>query len=213
MDRLRTFGLAGAGGIFVISAVVTALGTRADGGSPGPPTIPRGIVIGLLLAVPAIVALVGVRRRDRVLLTAAGFAVLAPFWLSYATLPLVIPGLLLFVAAGAATQPTDVERWLVAFAIVGLEVGAIWALLGNTETRCWLAYETADGGLVYQPATPGVEGQILGLPNGPVASGCDGGALTERGAALAGVLAIGALAVAFGVPARRRTPTAASPPA
>jgi hypothetical protein len=58
------------------------------------------------------------------------------------------------------------------------------------------------GGYEYR-FVPVYEGLEMGGPGQPVAGGCDGGALTERGVALAGVLGVGALTVAFGVPKRR----------
>ena len=202
MDRVRTYGLGGAGGVLVIATVVFAIGSRSGGDPPPPEALPRGLVIGLLLAVPALIAAIGVRRRDAVLFAGAGGASLAPAWLSIATIPLVIPALMLLIAGGSAVRPARARRWLVALALVGLQVGAIFALFGTTEQRCWLGYDSPSG-LVYRPATEAKVGGPMGLPGGPVAGGCDGGALTERGVAMAGVLAIGALAVAFGAPRPR----------
>lgn len=208
MDRVRTYGLAGVGGIFVIATIVFAIGARDEGYGP-PEAVPRGLVLGLLFAVPALIAAIGVAGRSAPLLAAAGLAALAPAWLSVATLPLVIPALLLLFAAGRAMRPERRAGWLVTIAIVALQVGALIALFSNTEQRCWLAYESP-AGLVYREATEAETRGLFGLAGGPVGGGCDGGALTERGVALAAVLAIGALAFAGASSRRRRevTPTA-----
>lgn len=202
MDLVRTFGLAGAGGIFVVATIVFAIGARDEGFGP-PEAVARGAVLGLLFAVPAVIAATGVARRSAPLLAAAGLAALAPAWLSVATLPLVIPALLLLIAAGRAMHPERRAGWLVTIAIVVLQVGALVALFSNTEQRCWLAYESP-AGLVYREATEAETRGLFGLAGGPVGGGCDGGALTERGVALAAVLAIGALAFAAASSRRRR---------
>ena len=205
MDRVRTYGIAGAGGVFVITTVVVALGSRSGEVVP-PGTLPRGLVLGALLIVPAIVALLGVARRDAVLLAAAGLAALAPAWLSMVTFPLVIPAVLLLVAGAAAVRPPSGRRWLLVLVIVALQAGAIAALFGMTETRCWLAYDSPTG-LVYRSATEAETHGPMGGLGGPVAGGCDGGSFTERGIALAGVLVGGVIAVSFGAPSRRREAT------
>jgi hypothetical protein len=46
--------------------------------------------------------------------------------------------------------------------------------------------------------------QMMGGAGQPVGGGCDGGALTVRGVGLAAVLAIGAIALAFGAPKPRQ---------
>jgi hypothetical protein len=88
---------------------------------------------------------------------------------------------------------------LVPGAVVGLMTGAYVGLLANTETRCWLGFDTPTG-LVYRDATEAETQLPIGGPGGPVAAGCDGGALTVRGAGLAAALAIGAVALAVVAP-------------
>jgi hypothetical protein len=187
--------------------VVLGIAGRDAGDVAPPEATPRGLVLGLLFSVPAMIAAIGVRRRDAVLLAAAGLAALLPAWLSVATLPLVIPAALLLVASGSATRPGRRRQWLVALAVVGLQAGAIAGLLGTTEPRCWVAYPAGDG-YEYRFVPVSNQGQEMGGPGQPVAGGCDGGALTQRGVALSSVLAVGALAVAFGVPKRRRVQAA-----
>lgn len=203
VDRLRAFGLGAAGGVAVIAAVVLIVASQARDDVGPPEEVPRGLVLGFLIGVPALIGLMGVRRRDPVLLVAAAGASLAPVPLSIITIPLVIPAILFLVAAAAGVPPRRRATWLVALAIVGLQVGAFVGLLGNTEGKCWVAYPS-DHGLVYRTVA-GTENtsQVMGGPGQPVASGCDGGALTVRGAALAAVLSVGAVALAFGAPKPR----------
>ena len=203
MDRARTYGYAAVGGILVVAALILAIGRRSEGdvGDVGPPeAIPRGLALTLLVAVPAIVAAIGVRRRDRVLVIAAGLATLPAAVLSVATIALILPALLSFVAGASMAAPSKRSRWLLLPVIVALQAGAIWALLGTTEGGCWVAYESGGGGLIYRAASEAETHGLMGGPGLPVAGGCGGGALTERGAALAGILVIGALAIAFAAP-------------
>ena len=198
MDRVRAFGLAAVGGVFVIATVVLGVAGRNSDEIQPPEAVPRGVALGLLFLVPAIVGTVGVRRRSSVVLLGAGIATLAAVPLSVATVALAIPALLFIAAGASAAPPTRGATWLAAAAIVALQIGAIVGLLSTTETRCWVAYQSG-GGYVYRTVPTTDAGQTMGGPGQPVAGGC-GGELTERGAALAGVLAIGAVAVALATP-------------
>ena len=202
MDRVRTYGLAGVGGTLVIAAIVFAVANRSDSDLAPPEAINRGIVLGLLIALPAAIAALGVWRRDRVLFIAAAAATLPFAGLSVVTLPLFITALMFILAGAAAAGPRRRARWLQAVAIGVLQVGAIASLWGTTETRCWAAYPSGSG-YEYRFVPTSNEGLEMGGPGQPVAGGCDGGALTERGAAVAGVLVIGELAIAV-MSARRR---------
>jgi hypothetical protein len=91
--------------------------------------------------------------------------------------------------------PFALGEALVAVGIVALGIGAGWALLSVTETRCWNARETGTG-IVYETATGGF---VLGT-GGLVATGCDSGVLTATGAALAAALAVAAVGVAALMP-------------
>lgn len=206
MDRTRAYGLGACGGVVVV-ALVPLLVALSDRDEIGPPDVfPRWLVFGLLFLVPGIVGALGVRRRDAALLVGAAGATVPIGFLSVATMPILIPALL-FVAAAAATQAATARRaWLVAVAVVGLTIGALGGLLANTETRCWLAFATPTG-LAYRVVPEAETEKPIGGPGGPVAAGCDGGTLTVRGAGLAAVLAIGAVALAVVAP-RPRQPAA-----
>jgi hypothetical protein len=209
MDRARTYGRGACGGV-VIVAFVPLLVAFENRDAIGPAEIPpRWLVLGLLILVPAIVGALGVRRRDGALLVAAAGACLPIGVLSVATMPILIPALLFLVAAPATGTAVRRRTWLVPVAIVGLTIGAYAGLLVNTETRCWLGFESPTG-IVYRDATRAETELPIGGPGGPVAAGCHGGALTVRGAGLAAVLAIGAVALAVVAPRPiRRYPAAA----
>ena len=205
MDRLRTFGLAAAGGVAAVATIVFVVGSQS-GGDIGPPeTVPRGLVLGLLVSVPALIGLLGVVRRDPVLLIAAAGASLGAglTLASIVTLPLVIPALLFVLSAVGGTAPARRATWIVAVAITGLSLGALVGLVANTETQCWVAYPSGDG-YVYRQVPEGETQQQMSGAGQPVGGGCDGGALTVRGIGLAGVLAIGSITLAFGAPKPRQ---------
>jgi hypothetical protein len=188
-----------------VATVVLVVGSRSSGDIGPPETVPRGLVLGLLVSVPAIIGVLGVVRRDPVLLIAAAGASLAAglTLASIITLPLVIPALLFVLAAVGGIAPARRATWIVAVAIAGLSFGALVGLLANTETQCWVAYPS-DGGYVYRQVPEEETQQQMGGAGQPVGGGCDGGALTVRGVGLAAVLAIGSIALAIGAPKTRQ---------
>ena len=197
--------MAAAGGVLAVATVVLVVGSQAGGDIAPPAAVPRGLVLSLLVSVPAIIGLLGIVRRDPVLLIAAAGASLgAALTLgSIITLPLVIPALLFVLAAVGGTAPARRATWIVAVAIAGLSLGAFAGLFANTEAHCWVAYPS-DGGYSYRMVSESETSQMMGGPGQPVAGGCDGGALTVRGVGLAAVLAIGSIALAFGAPKPRQ---------
>jgi hypothetical protein len=98
-------------------------------------------------------------------------------------------------------RPTvGVRDAVVGIAVVGLVIGALFAVFSNTETICWNARSTPTG-IVYERIPVTNEFGPIGLETGIVSSGCAGSQPTVQGAALTGVLLIGAIAIA--VPAAR----------
>jgi hypothetical protein len=83
----------------------------------------------------------------------------------------------------------------VGIAVVGLVLGALFAAFANTQTICWNARSTP-AGLGYERIPATNEFGPIGLETGIVSSGCAGGQPTIEGAALTGILLIGAIAVA-----------------
>jgi hypothetical protein len=265
---MHSIGLLGAAVQLFLAAV---LGGIAGGSSafPNPPElVPRGLAIGLLYAVPAVVAALGAIGGQRSVLAAAALASAIGSVVAFSgvTVIFAVPALLFAVAAGAggarrltSSTPTRHVWRLAVFGmlavpvvvlavlslgifvipgivllvliveiargaapaslgnrLMGLGIGAVvggliigsgWVLFSMTETRCWAAYQTASG-IEYRtmPELPG--GEIQPGPD-QVAGGCDSGELTPRGAALAALLAGGAIGVAA---LATRSPGSAAPP-
>jgi hypothetical protein len=208
----RRLGLGAAAIIAGYALFIAALsaGLVGDLGSDGlgpPETVPRPILLGALLLLPAAVAFIGAVRRSPPILIAAGVLCLAQSFVSFSgvSIPFIVPAFLLFalgVSAGSAEVP---RRALVGGVLVVVLGFATWvAPFATTETSCWVARAGADGTLIYAPIPvpagadfgAGGGGAELGIEPGEIGSGCDGGTITLRGAALAAVLGIGAVAVA-----------------
>jgi hypothetical protein len=205
---LRVLGRGAIGGVLVIALVPALVALRPVSDLEPPEALPRWLVLGLLIAVPAVVGFVGLRRGDPALLVAAGLACLPLMFVSVATFPLVIPALLFLAAARGTRRRSRPLTFLAAVLIVGLVTGSLFGLLSTTETRCWLAYEI-DGQRVYRDATPlEAEGPIGGA-GGPFAAGCAGGSLTPQGILIATLLGGGAVALAITAPKPR--PASAQP--
>jgi len=201
MDRVRTYGLAGAGGLLVVVVVLVML--NLQNGAPRPPMITSGLLIAGLLLVLAAIAALGVRRRSSALLTAAGLSALVPAWLSVALLPLAVVGALLLFAAARADRPTARAQWLAALAIVALSVASLASLLSLTETRCWVGFSAPDG-YSWEFVGESQASGPFGGPGQPVVGGCDEGVPTTAAIGLVAILAIGALALAAAMPLRAR---------
>ena len=186
-----------------LAVFVSAQGTGELGPSDH---LERGIVLGLLYAVPGIIAALGVRGGRASLLIAAVVMDMAGVVLSFATLVFVVPaGLFVAHAAATATMPTRIGDALrtavLGMAVIGLVVGAGAALLTTTESRCWTAYSTPTG--TTYTFTPYVDTGETVVPTNALAAGCDTGLLSAQGEATAAVLAIGAIVLA-GLGSRRR---------
>jgi hypothetical protein len=186
-------------GIFVSAARFDELGPRDQ--------VVRGVALGLLFAVPGVIAWLGARSGRPALLVAAVAMDMAGVLLSFATLVFVVPAGL-FVAHAAATMQgpprvaAAVRAAVVGVALVALVVGAGSVVLTTTESRCWTAYSTPTG--VEYRFSPYVGNNVeVSVPLDALASGCDTGVLTAQGVATAAVLELGAIALA-GVAGRRR---------
>jgi hypothetical protein len=152
----------------------------------------------LALALPGVIAGIGAVRRSGALLVAAGILCLGQAFLAFSgvTLPFVAPGIYL-IALGAGTAPSRHPAREVLASIGALVlVAAGWAaMLGLTETRCWVATQGAGGELVYaEVPTSAAEGVVLDETQ--VAAGCEGGSPTTVGLTLSFVLVAVAVALA-----------------
>jgi hypothetical protein len=146
-----------------------------------------------------------IRPRRPIWLTALVLAVGVPTVVLIASRigVFILPALLLMIiglqigrGAWSSQLPAgaDLPGLALAAVIVSCGIGAGWALLATTETRCWEAERTPDG-VVYRIVPDPGEGP---MPTGPdaFAAGCDSGVLTPRGAALATFLAAASVGLA-----------------
>ena len=202
--KRRRLGYVLAAAIAALAVVVAAFPMIQEGGAgelDGPAIVPRPIVIGLLLALPAALAVIAALRGSRPVFVAAGLLCLLQSLVgafSGVTLGFLIPGILLIstgVDGASNNAPPRIRgrEWLAAVFVVGLAIAAWVVPFALSETVCWIARSAPDGNLVYT-IIPDTGSVTLGLDD--LASGCDGGTFTLQGLMLAGVLAIGALAMA-----------------
>jgi len=187
----------------------------------GPPEpVNRGLALGLIYTLPAVVGGLGAWAGRRSLLAAAAVACAVGSVLSFSgvTLLFLIPALLFAIAAaapraapaappGAEAAPRAGRDWAgairglaLAIVLVALMVGSGLALLALTEARCWVGEENPSGQIVYQ-IVPDLFGIELGKGE---TSGCSSAVLTLRGGVVAAVLGLAALGLAIRAARPRR---------
>jgi hypothetical protein len=188
----------GAAGITAGYALTVAfISANANAEELGPPEIvPAPIRLAALLLLPAVIAAIGALRRSRPLLCAAGVLCLGQSFVAFSgvTIPFVVPALVL-LALGMRADGTLVPRRATVGGVLVVLLGfAMWlALFATTEATCWVAETASNGEIIYRHV-PVTETQTLGPTE--VAAGCDGGAVTLQGIALAAIFWIGAVAIA-----------------
>lgn len=177
---MRSIGLVGAAVQLTLAAV---LGGIASGGSafPNPPeVVPRGLAIGLLYAVPGVVAALGAIGGRRSVLAAAAFASAVGSVVAFSgvTVIFLVPALLFAAAAGAGetrSATRSASRWhfgrLVAFAVLAvptvvLAVLTLGIFVVPAIVLLVLAIEIARGA-----APTSVGNQLAGLGIGAVVGG------------------------------------------
>jgi hypothetical protein len=197
-------------GVLIQLVLALGLGIFVSGqgvGELGPSDhLVRGVALGLLFAVPGVIAALGVRAGRPSLLVAAVVMDMAGVVLSFATLVFVVPaGFFVAHAAATAQGPlraaAAVRAAVVGVALVALVVGAGIVLFTTTESRCGTAYATP-AGIDYRFSPYVGNGVEVSVPLEALASGCDTGVLTTQGEATAAFLALGAIALA-GLASRR----------
>jgi hypothetical protein len=191
-------------GVFVSQA-----GSRELGPSDH---VVRGIAVGLLFAVPGVIAAIGIRAGRPTLVIGAALVDVVGLMLSYTTLVFIAPAGLLIAHASTTAKvplrtPDAARATLLVIALVGLVVGSAVALFALTEGRCWTAYSTATG--IEYRLSPFVENGEMTVPIDALASGCDTGVLTMQGEATAAAMALAAIGLA-GLATRRREGSVAS---
>jgi hypothetical protein len=202
--RARRRGAVLAATIAVLAVAVAALPIIQDatmrGDLSGPSIVPRPIVLGLLLSLPAVLASIAAVRGSRPLFVAAGVLALFQSFIAFSgvTLGFVLPAVLLVMLganSGSAEQgkPGRRREQLAGVLVVGLGIAAWLAPFATTETVCWTARPGPDGSVVY---TIIPNSDTLTVEIDELGSGCDSGSFTFEGLALSGTFAIGAVALA-----------------
>jgi hypothetical protein len=185
-------------GVLVL-AMAMALGAfiASQPGDPSPPEdVPRALAIPALYATMGLLAIIGAWRRRPAIVVAAGVLCLIGAIVSVATIPFVVPGVLLLVlgarirAAAARHGPETV----IAVAAVVLVVGAAASLLGLTEQRCWAATGSR-ASPTYTVIQCDDQGSIA-AGSDIFATGLASGVLSSRGGLVAAALLLGALTLA-----------------
>lgn len=189
----RTVGWLAVAANLAIALGLTLLRSRSD----TPPSMPAVGLLGFFAAFagPGLVAAVGlVRRRSQVLVAAAIVLIcLAPLSMGGATLPLLIPAVILLYVGGrlgSSGRQTFASRVATVLAF-SLLVAAPIALFSTTEIVCWDDY--GGGNVVTRIVEEMSNEQSSTAPYG---SGCSSGSISVLGGSLAIVAVTGAVIVA-----------------
>ncbi|MGZ9275590.1 MAG: hypothetical protein ACXW4L_00570 [Candidatus Limnocylindrales bacterium] len=200
-DR-RKIGLVVSATMAALAGAIAALPLiQGDGGAgvDAPSLVPRPLVIGSLLAMPAVIGAIASIRGSGPLFIVAGVLGLFQSFIAFSgvTLGFVLPAVIL-ISLGLRRSPTARPTKLgervsgVLIAVAGIAAWIVPFVLA--ETRCWIARIGADGATVYQ-RVPVTDTMTLGP--GISAGGCDGGVFTLEGLAIGAILAIGAVAMGW----------------
>lgn len=189
--------------IALLAVAVAALpliqGSMGPDGIDGPAFVPRPLVIGSLLALPAVIGTIAAVHGSRPLFIAAGVLCLFESFIAFSgvTLGFVVPALLLVmlgVRRSPGDRPSRIRARLGGVFIVGLGIAAWIVPFVLAETVCWIARSGVDGATVYERVP---NSDTMTLPLGVIAGGCDGGSFTLEGLAVGGALFVGAIAMAW----------------
>lgn len=189
----RTVGWLAVGATVAIALGLTLLRARSD----VPPGMPAAGLLGFFAAFAGagLVAGVGVARRRPGLLVAAAIVLicLSPLSMGGATLPLLIPAVILLYVAGRlgpSGRQTFASRVATVLAFC-LLVAAPIALFSTTEIVCW---EDFGGGRIVSRVVPEMMNEQSS--DAPFGSGCSSGSISALGGSLAILAATGAVIVA-----------------
>jgi hypothetical protein len=186
----RFLSWAAVGATLAIALALTWLRARGD----DPPGMLAGGLVGFLAAFsgPGLVAAIGVVRHQADLIVAAAIVLvcLAPLSMGGATLPLLIPAVILLYAARRmpASGLNAGLRVATAFVTICLLVAAPVALFTTTEVVCWEDYGGGRIDVRVVPEMPTEQNSVA-----PFGSGCSSGSISALGGSLA-ILAVAAAA-------------------
>jgi hypothetical protein len=216
----RLFGYLGAENQIVLAIALAALINVLRQPVGPPEAVNRGLALGLIYALPALVGALGAWAGRRSLLAAASVACAVGSVLSFSgvTLLFLVPAVLFAIGAaaprvrssappGPATAPTTAARvrsalggLVLAIVLAALMVGSGVSLLALTEARCWVGEENPSGVIVYR-----IVPDINGLSEGKgETSGCSSADLTVQGGVVAAFLGVAALGLAIRTATARR---------
>lgn len=169
-----------------------------------PGFLPRGVVIFLVFAIPALVGWLGAVRSRPALMIGAGLTSFVGAFMAFSgvTLIFLIPALLFVFGAvqvqgssrarGRESIARGIARAGATFAIVVLLVGAGGSALLITDEGCWADYRDSAGRVEPFPYTTGE----ISVPPTATSVGCSTGIISPRGVGLAAVLWAGAVLLA-----------------
>ncbi len=183
-----------------IAAIPLLQGANGPGALDGPAIVPRPFVMAFLLGLPAVLAAIAAIRGSRAIFVAAGVLCLFQSFIAFSgvTFGFLVPGFVL-IGLGLSRAPNEdaapVPRReaIAGLLVVALGIAAWLVPFATSETVCWIAKAGPEGDPVYRliPDTGTISLQL-----DEIAGGCDGGAFTLQGLMVAGVLALGAMAMA-----------------
>lgn len=189
----RSVGWLAVGVTLAIALGLVLLRARSD----TPPSMPVAGLLGFFAAFagPGLVAALGLARRRSQLLVAAAIVLicLAPLLMGGATLPMLIPAVvLLYVARRMPASGLGPFRSVVATLLtIGLLAAAPIGLFATTEIVCWEDY---GGGNVVVGVVPEMLNEQSSVA--PFGSGCSSGSISPLGGSLAILAVTGAVIVA-----------------
>jgi hypothetical protein len=188
----RLLGWVAVGAILAIALALTCLRARSD----VPPGMLAGALLGFLAAFagPGLVAALGLARRrpDLILAAAIALVCLAPLSMGGATVPELVPAVVLFYVAlrMPATRLHDARRAATAVVTIGLLAAPI-ALFTTTEIVCWDDYGAGSVVVWVVPEMPNQQSSVA-----PFGSGCSSGSISALGGSLAILAVAGAVGTA-----------------
>lgn len=204
LDRRERMALVAAAIIVAYAAIVAVLPLTLRHSDPMPPWwFYRPMVLFGLLAVPGLIAAIGVVRHVRRVVVAAGVQCLLQSLISAVAFPFLVPAAVLLVVgstAGGDHRLAIRTALLGGIGIVALGLAAWVSLFALTKPRCWEGTRAADGTLtiIEVPATDSeLHGPAL-VPSG--GAGCSSAEITIQGIGVSTAAALAAIGLAAKAP-------------